>query len=69
MTKEDLRRAKEIDWILPKVENLITPDRLSNETAGECLKILFTNDNVFKRDFIHLVKNSKTRLEKEFQEL
>lgn len=69
MTKEDLQRAKEIDWILPKIENLITPDRLSDTIAGESLKVLFTNDDEFKTDFIHLVKNSKTRLEKEFQEL
>lgn len=69
MTKEDLQRAKEIDWILPKVKKLITPDRLSDSISGESLKILFTNDDVFKTDFINLVKNAQTRLEKEFQEL
>lgn len=69
MTKEDLQRAKAIDWILPKVESLITPDRLSNEIAGESLKILFRIDDVFKTDFLHVVKNAQTRLEKEFQEL
>lgn len=69
MTKEDLQRAKDIEWILPNVKKLITPDRLSAPTAGESLKMLFTNDDVFKRDFIHLVKNTQTRLEKEFQEL
>ena len=65
MTKEDLQRAKDIEWILPNVKKLITPDRLSGQTAGESLKILFTNDDVFKRDFIRLVKNAQTRLEKE----
>lgn len=69
MTKEDLQRAKDIEWILSNVKKLITPDRLSGPTAGESLKILFTKDDVFKRDFIHLVKNAQTRLEKEFQEL
>ena len=69
MTKEDLQRAKDIEWILPNVKKLITPDRLSGPTAGESLKILFTNDDVFKTDFINLVKNAQTRLEKEFQEL
>lgn len=69
MTKEELQRAKELDWLLPRFKKLITPDKLSDLTAGEILKILFTKDDVFKTGFIHLVKDSQTRLEKEFQEL
>lgn len=58
--------AKEL---IPNADTLSKLDMLSVVRVGECLNGLLKGDEEFKTKFKQLVKETKQRLQKEFDEL
>lgn len=55
--------------LLPKVDALLCSNRHNNESVGEYLKGLSKCDKEFDSKFTQLLKETKQRLQKEFDEL
>ena len=55
--------------LIPKADNLLSMHRLTDERVGEHLNGLLKGDEEFKTKFKQLVKETKQRLQKEFDEL
>ena len=69
MTKEQLNRCIEINSLLNKICNLVNIKQVKVGTIGVCLLNLMDKDKTFKESFNQLIKETKERLEKEFEEL
>ena len=55
--------------LLPKVDVLLCSRRHANESVGEYLNDLLEYDKEFNYKFIQILKETKQRLQKEFNEL
>lgn len=70
MNTEKLERANILTKdLIPKADNLLSMHRLTDERVGECLNALMEGDKEFGTKFLQLVKETKQRLQKEFDEL
>ena len=65
-----LERANTLaNGLLPKVNKLLDIHGYSDGLIGETLKCLLRNDDDFSNKFTELLKETKQRLQKEFDEL
>ena len=55
--------------LIPKVDNLLSMNRLTDERFGVYLNALVKSDKEFGTKFMQLVNETKQRLQKEFNEL
>lgn len=55
--------------LIPKVDNLLSMHRLTDERVGEYLNALVKSDKEFGTKFMQLVNETKQRFQKEFDEL
>lgn len=55
--------------LIPKADNLLSMQRLTDERVGEYLNALMKGDEEFDTKFLQLVDETKQRLQKEFDEL
>ena len=72
MNIDKLERANLLAKILiliPKVDALLCSHRHTNESVGEYLNSLSKCDKEFNSKFTQLLKETKQRLQKEFDEL
>lgn len=70
MNIDELERANILaKSLIPKVDALLCSHRHTNESVGEYLNSLSKCDKEFNSKFIQLLKETKQRLQKEFDEL
>ena len=56
-------------FLIPKVDVLLCSHRYTNESIGEHLRGLSKSDGEFNSKFTQLLKETKQRFQKEFNEL
>ena len=70
MTEEKLKKCIEINSLLMnEVHTLSNREQVELGSIGACLLSLMDKDKTFKESFNQLIKITKERLQKEFDEL